>query len=135
MKFQEWIDGDKICIIMRGLPGSGKSYKVNQLLAKYGGDAGHVFSADKYFEKLGDSEFIRRYRRPPTPAESKEAYRQAWKPFRLGAAHKDCFQQFKAAIDLGITPLTRSRRKQTEPDYSKGFQGSYMDVEFSANFF
>jgi len=39
----------KICIIMRGLPGTGKSTKVAALLKKYGVTQDHVFSADRWF--------------------------------------------------------------------------------------
>lgn len=40
----------KVCIILRGLPGSGKSTIVNELLKQYGVSAkGHVFSTDNFF--------------------------------------------------------------------------------------
>jgi predicted kinase len=41
---------EKICYIMRGLPGSGKSTKVKELLNKHAASVhGHVFSSDRYF--------------------------------------------------------------------------------------
>lgn len=53
LEYLEWRKNkmdEKICYIMRGLPGSGKSTKVKELLKKHGASVhGHVFSSDRYF--------------------------------------------------------------------------------------
>ena len=45
---------EKIWIIMRGLPGTGKSTTVRQLLVKYGGDFDHVFSTDARYTPVSN---------------------------------------------------------------------------------
>ncbi|RDJ35379.1 MAG: hypothetical protein DWQ19_11225 [Crenarchaeota archaeon] len=45
----------KIVFIMRGLPGTGKSYTTRELLQQYGGNAeGHVFSTDSLFHPIAN---------------------------------------------------------------------------------
>jgi hypothetical protein len=104
-KFSEFMESkqEKICIIMRGLPGAGKSTKINSLLRKYGGDEGHIFSADNWFIKRT----IERRRRGETvtPEEEFAEYRANWNRESLGAAHKWNQQEFRAAIDLGLSPV------------------------------
>lgn len=57
LEYLEWRNrmNEKICYIMRGLPGSGKSTKVKELLAKHNVSVyGHVFSSDRYFHPESD---------------------------------------------------------------------------------
>lgn len=120
--FSEWIDKKLICIIMRGLPGSGKSYKVRQLIAKFGGDEDHVFSADKYFEHVAEEKFIKEHGRKPDTKELNISYHAIWKASRLGAAHRFCFDQFQAAVDLGITPVIVDNTNTTRSQFERYFK-------------
>lgn len=125
MGFRKFINNDnneKVCICTRGLPGSGKSYKVRSLLVKYGGDENHVFSADKYFDSIAVEEFVKRYgRKPDLEGDApilRGLYSHIWHPSKLGAAHNYCFDQFKTAVDQGITPVivdnTNTQLRQIE---------------------
>lgn len=53
--WQEFLENkmnEKVCIIMRGISGTGKSTKTREILKKYGVSIeGHVFSADRQFHK------------------------------------------------------------------------------------
>ena len=126
MGFAEWVDKHNVCIIMRGLPGAGKSYKVRALLVKFGGDEGHVFSADKFWEHLATEEFIKRYSRKPDSAGDMkvmgELYKKFWHPARLGAAHRYCMDQFQAAVDLGITPVIVDNTNTTTSQFKPYFK-------------
>lgn len=128
MEFSEWVDKKNVCIIMRGLPGSGKSYKVRELLVKFGGDHDHVFSADKYFDHLATEAFIQKHGRKPDPSKTRDVeeladgYRRAWHPSRLGQAHKFCYEQFCAAVDLGITPVILDNTNTMKSQFGKYFQ-------------
>ena len=67
----------KIAIIMRGIPGSGKSTKAKELAKKY--DA-TICSADDFFESTGKYVFDVK---------------------KIGEAHKECFAKFSKAIKQG----------------------------------
>lgn len=120
--FSEWIDKNLICCIMRGLPGSGKSYKVRTLIARYGGDDDHIFSADKYFEHVAEREFIKRYGRKPNDKELQAGYKKAWNPRSLGVAHRYCFEEFQKAVDLGITPVIVDNTNTTRSQFERYFK-------------
>jgi NEDD4-binding protein 2 len=85
--FAEWNSG-KICVINRGVPGSGKSFTARQVLEKHGGGEpkDHIFSTDDYFG-------------------SGEEYRKNWAPDKLGKAHDWNFERFKDAVNKGVTPV------------------------------
>ncbi len=65
----------KRCVILRGMPGSGKSTFTRQL-----GEEAIVCSADHYFERSGEYVF---------------------NPSMLFLAHKICRNKFQAAVDAG----------------------------------
>jgi len=46
---------EKVCIILRGLPGSGKSTLVKELLKKYNVGYDHVFSSDLHFTPVANN--------------------------------------------------------------------------------
>ena len=49
---RRWVKNkEKYCIIMRGTPGTGKSFTAKEMLKKYGGGDphGHIFSTDDFF--------------------------------------------------------------------------------------
>lgn len=69
------MENKKRCIVLRGLPGSGKSTFTRQL-----GEEAIVCSADHYFERSGTYEFD---------------------PKMLFLAHRICHNKFQAAVDAG----------------------------------
>ena len=124
-KFHEFLEarekmampGEKVCIIMRGLPGSGKSTKINALLKKYGGDENHIFSADNYWIK---NILDRRRMGEEVPEEAElEEYRRNWSPERLAAAHKWNQDNFRAAIDMGLSPVIVDNTNVKPWDFQK----------------
>lgn len=108
MKFIHWCESRrardmKICIIVRGLPGSGKSFKVWQLLKKYGGDEGHVFSTDNFF--ISGARDRRRKGKHVSSEEETAEYRANWSPDKLRKAHETNQQAFAYAVDNGVSPV------------------------------
>jgi hypothetical protein len=94
----------KVCIIMRGVPGSGKSYRANELLIQYGGNPdGHVFSTDNYFipvtrEMRKSGEYV-------GPDDELAEYKSNWAIDKLHAAHSNNLREFKNAVDQWVTPV------------------------------
>jgi predicted kinase len=95
----------KTLIIMRGIPGAGKSRKVQSLLIKYGGDAGHVFSTDNTYipetlRRRKNNEFV-------PEAEELEEYTRNYPKDAEGAskAHQQTLERAKYAIDNGMSPV------------------------------
>lgn len=68
---------NKVCVILRGLPGAGKT-TLAELLAKHLNAV--IASANHFFEQSGTFVFDRT---------------------KLGAAHAFCFAEFKSALDQG----------------------------------
>jgi len=73
---------EKELIIMRGIPGAGKSYKANELA----GNKENVFSADDYHI-------------------NPESGKYEWKPEDVKAAHQWNHDRVKSAIRQGISPV------------------------------
>jgi len=67
-------------IVMRGLPGSGKSWLAKQLV-----EDGEIFSADDYFNQEGQD--------------------YAWEGWKVPLAHKWNHQRISEAIDNNVTPI------------------------------
>lgn len=78
--------GKKILILMRGLPGSGKSQLCNQLITHLDLDPkDHIFSADAYFvDNFGNYQF---------------------NPSLLSLAHEDCRKRTEAALKQRVNPV------------------------------
>ena len=74
---------------MRGLPGSGKTYRARELLDEYGVDETHLLSTDKFFSQN----------------DSLEEYRRNWKPHKLEEAHNWTWRNFHEAVGRGKTPI------------------------------
>lgn len=70
----------KKCVIMRGIPGSGKSTRSRELA----GEAGVIHSTDEYFMKDGE---------------------HCWDPTRLGRNHMLNYQAFMKSVLAGVTPV------------------------------
>lgn len=118
-KFQEWVEdrksksSDRVVVIMRGLPGSGKSFTAKKLLKKYGGGDPyhHIFSTDDYFiQDVINEKRAKLEKDEPVDHQfydelEKETYRSNWASEKLAAAHNWNFYRFKQAIDNWMTPL------------------------------
>lgn len=86
------MDEKKILVIMRGLPGSGKSYAAKQVLEMYAlsGMQGVIHSTDEYFFTV---------LKPEKPEE------YSWNPRFIGDAHRWNRVRTQAAIENNITPI------------------------------
>lgn len=173
----------KVAIIMRGISGSGKSTKVRELLAKYGGTMdGHVFSTDRQFhpsanrlanlniEQLTDEQVLKeateilnlwyRSKHSSVKEDAKSAfldfkklydqgdyrgaleiaknmhgtlesieYRSNWDGAKLHGAHMRNNNEFKSAVDLGITPVIVDNTNTTIREMK-----SYVDYASAAGY-
>jgi predicted kinase len=85
----------KICYILRGLPGSGKSFLASQLLSSFGGV---VCSADDFFFSE-DKGYV-------------------FDPSKLSNAHEFCKGMFSASIECGVGTVivdnTNTQKKEFE---------------------
>lgn len=89
-KFQTLVElinsGVRVCVIMRGLPGSGKSYLAYQIIeATVKNPELHIFSADKFF------------------TNSRGQYK--FEPDKLQQAHELAQRQFTQKACQGTSPL------------------------------
>jgi predicted kinase len=78
---------NKKVIIMRGLPGSGKSHYVEENYAdacSHNPNGGYVCSADHFFERLALKEG--------------KTYEEVFQPWMLSQAHADCLYEFITAL-------------------------------------
>ncbi|XP_071443367.1 NEDD4-binding protein 2 [Hetaerina americana] len=82
--------GSKVLILLRGLPGSGKSSLSKQLLAHPGGQSGCTCSADDFFL---------------VPRGGKNQKEYCFDPLRLEDAHKHCRIQVLRAMAHGVSPI------------------------------
>jgi len=73
---------NKILYIMRGVSGSGKSFKAKQLA----GENGVICSADDFFVEKGKGEY-------------------AFDPNLLGEAHQQCQDRATQAVQQGLSPI------------------------------
>ena len=84
----------KLLIIIRGLPGSGKTTLAHKL-------SEHVFEADQYFVSVVDG--VEQYNFDPT---------------QIRAAHEHCFSSTKAALEAGHSPVAVSNTNTQYWEYS-----------------
>jgi predicted kinase len=71
---------DKVLVVLRGIPGSGKSYTSQEI----SGDSNNIFSTDDYFMQGGNYVFD---------------------PSKLPTAHRWNQQRAIEAMDAGVTPI------------------------------
>lgn len=77
--------GDRVCVIMRGLPGSGKSSLAQQIIEETVKNAkDHIVSADNFFMQRG-------------------VYR--YDSSKIEQAHNEAQQMFAQKASLGYSPL------------------------------
>ena len=106
LTWQQYLENinPKICIIMRGLPGSGKSTVIQKLLAKYKvGYEGHVFSTDNYW--IPETLARRKAGENVEDDFEHEEYIRNFHPTKAGGAHSSNISLFKRAVDQGVTPV------------------------------
>lgn len=105
--FFKWLEAkqdERVLVIMRGLPGSGKSTTALKVLKKLGGSPdGHIFSADNFW--IPETRKLRKSGQYVSPEDEKAEYRKNWKGEKLQGAHRAVLDEFKLAVDNGVTPL------------------------------
>lgn len=104
---------DKRLILMRGLPGSGKSFLAKQIAADNGQSEDCIASADDYFMKDG---------------------KYQWDPDKLRDAHGSCKRKvrrlMKEAAPLVIVDNTNTKRREMKAYVYMAIEFGY-DVEFA----
>lgn len=132
--FKTWIESkkmDKICYIIRGFPGSGKSTTTNAILNLYNVDENHVFSTDNYW--IPQTIAKRKVGLPVSSQEEMKEYRDNWTPKKLSEAHQWNFDNFKNTVNHGITPVivdnTNVKIRDFE-DYVKYAQRAGYEIKF-----
>lgn len=105
----------KVCVIMRGLSGSGKSTKINSLLKKYGGDNDNIFSTDNYW--IPQTLERRRKGENVSPGEELKEYQKNFNVSKLGVAHEWNLRNFQAAVDLGMSPVIVDNTNSKSRDF------------------
>jgi predicted kinase len=113
MNFKQWLETEtapqirnkKILVLMRGLPGAGKSYTAKQVLYRLGGGEphGHIFSIDDEF--MPDALRKRLAGIEVSPEEEDAEYKKNFSVRRRPAMVRKMIERFKAAVDQGITPI------------------------------
>ena len=98
--YYESRENQKVCIFLRGLPGSGKSFSSDQVMKEFGGTdrAKHVFSSDDYWIEDGLKQGL-------PPDELKALYRQRWSLPTVFHAHTWNFARIQRALDAGVSPV------------------------------
>lgn len=91
--FPEWkAQRAKLFYVVRGLPGSGKSSKVEEVLKEHGVGHDCVFSTDDFWTKDSEDSCI-------------EEYKLNFNPTRLPEAHGWNFERCKKALEVGLSPV------------------------------
>lgn len=121
---------EKVLVIMRGVPGSGKSYTAHKVLEELGGGdpKSHIFSTDNFW--IPTTIQLRAGGANVSAQAEKAEYTSTFDPNKLGFAHKTNYNNFVKAVDQGISPViidnTNVQRKayQEYIDYAKkaGYQ-------------
>lgn len=86
--YEEWMKRrEKVFVVMRGLPGSGKSTRVDEVLAEFGVSRDHVFSTDDFWTQDGGDYLLK------------------FDADRLTEAHAWNLDRTKQALDEGLHPV------------------------------
>jgi len=102
---------NKSLILIRGIPGSGKSTFAKSIMKKADGVKREIFEADQFFMKSGKYD---------------------WNPSKIADAHKDCFERMKWFLSSNekaeaIVANTFTTKKELEP-YLKYASENKIDV-------
>ncbi|XP_058809583.1 uncharacterized protein LOC131674775 [Phymastichus coffea] len=105
--------GWKILIILRGCPGSGKTYLAQSIVnhTMHGDFQSHIFSADHYLSRINGGVY-------------------AFDPSKLHDAHADCQSKVANAVRLGISPIivdnTNTQAWEMKPYALMGVDNGYI---------
>lgn len=105
----------KICFILRGIPGSGKSYLAKKILEEYNVTyAGHVFSTDDFW--IPNTRKLLNEGVSVDEADEINEYRAAFDIDKLGYAHKNNQKLFSEACSNGTTPIIVDNTNTTKKE-------------------
>ena len=93
----------KIFIVARGPAGSGKSFTARKIMKELGGDVHNIFSTDNHFIPI--TRELRKAGEHVPPEDEAEEYKSNFKGWKLSVAHAENLDNFKKAIDAGVTPI------------------------------
>jgi len=102
----------RVCVILRGLPGSGKSSLASLLCS--GTDGARHVSADHFFEQ-GAGRLNGRERKG---LSADEVYARSFDVGLLGAAHEHCRAAFREAVEAGAALVVVDNTHTTRREYS-----------------
>jgi DNA polymerase III delta prime subunit len=150
-KFDNWLetkmDNQKICFIMRGIPGSGKSTTAKELLKKHGGTPdGHIFATDNWFHPIANKLRALGHITPEslsleTAWEFCEEIKKFWfsvKWTKVKADAEDSFLEFKALADKNkyyeaLTAAQQMAQVLEIVEYRSNWHGSKLKAAHSDN--
>lgn len=107
LRFFKWLEAkqdDRVFVVLRGLPGAGKSTTARNMLEKLGGGSdNHIFSTDNFFipftrELRSSGEYV-------SPEDESSEYKDNWDGENISKAHRENLDAFRRAVDNGVTPL------------------------------
>jgi predicted kinase len=118
-KFNEWVEGKdkKIAIIMRGISGSGKSFTANQISKQLGGTEDNIFSTDNYFIPI--TKELKKKGMDVSKEDELQEYKSNWAAHKLGHAHGLNLDNFKKAVNSGMTPIVVDNTNTRVFEFSK----------------
>lgn len=122
---------DKVCVIMRGVPGSGKSTMANWLAATYvasilnGNNTAKIWM-DNGVQYYGAEAIFGWHEQNPkyVAIHSTDQYlyedgKYKWSPAKMGPAHSKNYEAFRGSIDSGISMVVVDNTNTTASEYTK----------------
>lgn len=121
----------KICYILRGIPGSGKSFLAQQLLKEHEVPYdGHVFSTDNFW--IPETRKLLNEGKDVSEECELNEYKKNFDIQKLGHAHLTNFRLFCDALRVGTSPVivdnTNTTRKEMK-DYVLSARGAGYEIE------
>lgn len=116
--FFKWLEAkqdNRVFVVLRGLPGAGKSTTAKKLLEKLGGTEDHIFSTDNFFIPI--TRKLRAGGEYVSPEDEIKEYKDNWTRNNLAKAHRENLENFKRAVDNGVTPLILDNQNVRTRDF------------------